>query len=280
MKILITGCNGYIGSHLAKQIHQKGHQIFGLDYQQRNDATKYTSEIWQNNLQNPVSWNQDLVKTKWDVICHLAASVSVQESVSLPTEYYENNWRATVNILKNLSFKHFIFASTGAVENATSPYGISKAIAEQSVIELCNNYSIFRFFNVVGEGEFKITNQDGLLAKLKEAVTSGEFIIHGDDYKNTKDGTCVRDYIHVEDIAEAICNAIESKPANSPFECLGYGKSTTVREFVEAYKKVNNFNFTIKIGSRRAGDKEISEVPFVSKYMVQNYFLKDLVKKN
>ena len=182
--------------------------------------------------------------------------------------------------MKKLHYKHFIFASTGAATDNSSPYGQSKAIAEDSIRELSKNYTIFRFFNVVGEGEFKITNPDGLIAKLKEASKIGKFTIHGGDYPNTKDGTCVRDYCHVEDIATAILKAVESPPANSPYECLGYGKSTTVREFVDTYRKVNKLDFEIKTGDRRAGDKEISEVPFVSHYMTQNYSLDDLVRQS
>ena len=185
----------------------------------------------------------------------------------------------TVNLLQKL-YKHFIFASTGAATDNNSPYGKSKAIAEDSILELSKNYTIFRFFNVVGEGEFKITNPDGLMAKLKEASKIGKFTIHGGDYPNTKDGTCVRDYCHVEDIAAAILKAVESPPANSPYECLGYGKSTTVQEFVDTYRKVNKLDFEIKTGDRRAGDKEISEVPFVSHYMTQNYSLEDLVRQS
>ena len=93
------------------------------------------------------------------------------------------------------------------------------------------------------------------MAKLKEASKIGKFTIHGGDYPNTKDGTCIRDYCHVEDIAAAILKAVESPPANSPYECLGYGKSTTVQEFVDVYKKINGYNFKVEVGKRRDGDK-------------------------
>ena len=278
MNILVTGCNGYIGAHLVKQLKSKNYNVYGLDYKQCHNVSAYCTKIWDQDIRQLDNWNADLRNIKWDAICHLAALVSVKDSVLNPTDYYKTNWLGTVNLLKNLSYNHFIFASTGAAENATSPYGISKAAAEHSLQELSSNYTNFRFYNVVGEGEFQITNPDGLLAKLKEASKKGVFTIHGGDYTNTKDGTCVRDYIHVEDIANAICNAVKSKPANSPFECLGYGQSTTVKEFAEAYKKVNNLQFKIEIGPRREGDKEISEVPFVSSYIQQNFTLEDLVR--
>ena len=101
--------------------------------------------------------SEELIACNWDAICHLAALTRVAHSVELPTSYYETNWRGTVNLLKKLNYKHFIFASTGAATDNSSPYGKSKAIAEDSIRELSKNYTIFRFFNVVGEGEFKIT---------------------------------------------------------------------------------------------------------------------------
>ena len=275
MKILVTGCNGYIGSHLVKQLSEKGYQVDGLDYKKGNNINHYTKQIWHTDITS--NFSEELLAVKWDVVCHLAALTRVAHSVEFPTSYYETNWRGTVNLLKKLHYKHFIFASTGATEDNSSPYAKSKAIAENSIREISKNYTIFRFFNVVGEGEFKITNPDSLMAKLKEAAKTGEFIIYGADYPNTKDGTCVRDYCHVEDIAAAILKAVESPPANSPYECLGYGQSTTVREFVNAYRKINQLDFKVKIENRRTGDKEISEVPFVSHYMKQNYSLEQLV---
>ena len=278
MKILVTGCNGYIGSHLLKKLSEKGYQVEGLDYKKGNDISHYTKQIWNTDITD--NFSAEFIACNWDAICHLAALTRVAHSVELPTSYYETNWRGTVNLLKKLNYKHFIFASTGAATDNSSPYGKSKAIAEDSIRELSKNYTIFRFFNVVGEGEFKITNPDGLMAKLKEASKIGKFTIHGGDYPNTKDGTCIRDYCHVEDIAAAILKAVESPPANSPYECLGYGKSTTVQEFVDVYKKINGYDFKVEVGKRRAGDKEIIEVPFVSHYMTQNYSLEDLVRQS
>ena len=278
MDILVTGCNGYIGAHLVKQLFSQKHNVYGLDFKQGHKISAYTKQVWDFDICFPQQWNTELLQKKWDVVCHLAALISVAESVKIPTEYYETNWRGTVNLLQNLQYKHFILASTGAASEATSPYGISKKAAENSVVELAKNYTILRFYNVVGTGEFAMTNPDGLLMRLKEAQKTGVFTIFGNDYPHTKDGTCVRDYIHVEDIANAIVNCIKSVPANTPFECLGYGELTTVQEFVAAYKKINCANFQVKIGPKRQGDVEISAVPFVSKYMEKRYTLQDLVQ--
>ena len=278
MHILVTGCNGYIGSYVTKELSQRKHSVWGLDFQTRHNIKQYTQKVWDFDITKPKNWSEDLKTTKWDAICHLAALISVGESVQIPTNYYETNWRGTVNLLKNLNYKHFIFASTGAAAKASSPYGISKIIAENSVIELAKNYTILRFYNVVGEEEFSMTNPDGLFMQLKKAQKTGSFTIFGNDYPNTKDGTPVRDYIHVKDIANAITNCAQNGPANTPFECLGYGESTTVKEFVTTFMKINNASFEIIMGARRKGDIEISTVPFVSKYMQKNYSLQDLVK--
>ena len=276
--VLVTGCNGYIGSHLVGKLFAKKCNVYGLDFKEGNKVEHYTKKTWKNDINKPNDWEKDIFAKKWDAICHLAALVSVGESVKIPSDYYQTNWQGTLNLLKKLHYKHFIFASTGAANNPNSPYGFSKRIAEDTIIEIAKNYSIFRFYNVVGEGEFSMTNEDGLFMQLKKSQKTGIFTIFGGDYPNTKDGTPVRDYIHVEDIVGAISNCVLSTPANTPFECLGYGMSTTVQEFADTFKKINNASFSIKIGERRKGDLEISEVPFVSKYMEQNYSLENLVK--
>jgi UDP-glucose 4-epimerase len=278
MEILVTGCNGYIGAYVTKELSQRGHNVFGLDFKKGHKIDNYSKKVWDSDIRHPQDWQNSLKEKNWDAICHLAALISVGESVAKPTDYYQTNWGGTVNLLENLKYKHFIFASTGAASEASSPYGISKIAAEHSVAELAQNRTILRFYNVVGEEEFTMTNPDGLFMQLKKAQKTGSFTIFGGDYPNTKDGTAVRDYIHVKDIANAIGNCVDSEAANTAFECLGYGESTTVREFVQAFIKANHADFQVKIGAKREGDVEISEVPFVSKYMEKNYSIEDLVK--
>ena len=277
MKILVTGCNGYIGSHTAKELSQCGYELYGLDCHIRHNISSYIDLVWSFNITDNVQCLDAVTKVFWDVVIHLAALVSVQESVQIPTQYYATNWQGTVNLIKNIKFKKFIFSSTSAAFSPQSPYGLSKLIAEQSIRELCPNYTIFRFYNVVGENGFSITNNDGLLAKLREASKTGKFSLYGNDY-DTKDGTCIRDYVHVSDIAQSIVKAVELPAFNTPFECLGYGQSITVLEFVKAYQRVNNVSFDIITGDRRAGDQGVSQVSFVSKCMQKNYSLDDIVK--
>ena len=97
MKILVTGSNGYIGSHLVKQLTEKGYQVDGLDYKKSNDISHYTKQIWNVDLTD--NFPEELIACNWDAICHLAALTRVAHSVEFPTSYYETNWRGTVQNL-------------------------------------------------------------------------------------------------------------------------------------------------------------------------------------
>jgi len=186
-----------------------------------------------------------------------------------------------MNVLNKIKTKNFIFASTGAAENCTSAYGLSKRAAEDVVREYCTvhnqtPYTIFRFYNVIGSDGFAPTNSDGLMYNLMKAPKSGEFTIYGTDYEESRDGTCVRDYVHVMEICDAIKTAIE-KPSNS-IECLGHGVGYTVKEIVNLYKKVNGVDFSISTGPRRKGDLPSSVLEDVSPYMRNLYTLEQLLK--
>jgi UDP-glucose 4-epimerase len=209
----------------------------------------------------------------------LAAEVSVGESVNNPIKYYQTNTIGTLNVLKNIKTKRLIIASTGAAEQLNSPYGISKRAMEEIVFQYCKEYNIpftvFRFYNVVGSDGINPTNPDGLFYALIRAVDTGTFIIFGNDY-NTKDGTCIRDYCHVNEI----CNALESAISTSTnqIENLGHGIGTTVSEMTELFKTVNNIDFKVNIGPRREGDIEISVLSNPSTLMKKLYTMNQLLK--
>lgn len=217
---------------------------------------------------------------EFDAVIHLAALVRVGESENMPIKYYITNMNGTMNVLNKVKTKNFIFASTGAAQDCNSAYGISKRAAEDVVREYCTqhrqqDYTIFRFYNVVGSDGFNPTNPDGLMWKLMESQESGVFTIYGNDYQ-TSDGTCVRDYVHVMEICDALQQAIE-KPSNK-VECLGHGVGYTVNEIASLYRKVNNCDFDIKYGPRRKGDTPSSVLEDVSPYMRNLYTLEDLLK--
>ena len=184
-----------------------------------------------------------------------------------------------MNVINKIKTKNFVLASTGAAGSCESAYGRSKRAAEDVVASYANmaniDYTIFRFYNVIGSSGFEPTNPDGLFSKLLQAKTSGEFTILGDDY-DTVDGTCERDYVHVDEICNALELAIE-KPSNS-IECLGHGVGHTVKQMVDIYKRVNNCEFAVNIGPRRKGDMDSSVLQNVSPYMQTSYSIEDLLR--
>jgi len=274
-KVLITGNSGYIGSHLSKMLADS-YEVYGLDI---NVPQTDRLKDWYNiDIRRLFTIDQE-----FDAVIHLAALVNVGESEQQPISYYITNLNGTMNVLNKIKTKNFIFASTGAAAGCESAYGISKRAAEDVVREYCTvhnpkDYTIFRFYNVIGSDGFAPTNPDGLMYNLMKSKEKGEFTIFGNDY-DTRDGTCMRDYVHVNEICDALCTAIE-KPSNQ-IECLGHGVGYTVAEIVNKFKEVNNIpniNLLTKIGPRRKGDLAVSVLDNVSPYMKELYSLEELLK--
>jgi UDP-glucose 4-epimerase len=272
-KILITGNSGYIGSHLTKMLRGE-YDIHGLDLvpNQIDVGTQHILDI-----RKPLELHDE-----FDAVIHLAALVNVGESELKPLSYYITNLNGTMNVLSKIKTKNFIFASTGAAVNCESAYGISKRAAEDVVREYCTQhkvtpYTIFRFYNVIGSDGFAPTNPDGLMYNLLRAKESNEFTIFGNDYDTIHaDSTCVRDYVHVNEICDALMQAIEN-PSNS-VESLGHGVGYTVQEIVSLFQTVNNVDFEVKYGPRRKGDIASSVLENVSPYMRNLYTMEELLK--
>ena len=275
-KVLITGVSGYIGSHLSKLLSSE-YEVHGLDI---DEPQAPLHEFYRCDINRQFAIPGDV---EYDAVIHLAALVRVGESEQIPIKYYITNLNGTMNVINRIKTKNFIFASTGAAQDCNSAYGISKRAAEDVVREYCTQhkptpYTIFRFYNVIGSDGFAPTNPDGLMYNLMNAIDTGEFTIYGNDY-DTRDGTCVRDYVHVMEICDALKQAIE-KPSNQ-IECLGHGVGHTVGEIVDLFRKVNNIpniNLLTKIGPRRKGDLAVSVLDNVSPYMKELYSLEDLLK--
>lgn len=272
MKILVTGSNGYIGKHLCKMLSQE-HELHGLDLQTASE-TEYLKKYHQQDITKLFK-----IEEKYDAVVHLAALVRVGESVKHPDRYFNTNVLGTMNTISGTQFDNFVFGSTGAAATPTSPYAECKLQAEEIIRDYCDDkklsYTIFRFYNVTGTDGFPATNPDGLFFKLNEAIETGKFSIYGGDY-DTRDGTAVRDYVHVNEICQALTSAI-TKPSNS-IENLGHGKGYTVKEIVETFKKVNNVSFDVEIKDRREGDPPKNVLDSVSDYMQQLYTLEDYLK--
>jgi UDP-glucose 4-epimerase len=269
-KVLITGNSGYIGSHLSKMLNDE-YEVYGLD--------KVGPQFKVKKHYNLDIKSQLKVNEEFDCIIHLAALVNVGDSELQPTDYYMTNLFGTLNILQHIKTKNFIFASTGAAEKCESAYGVSKRATEDCVREFCQvnkvPFTTFRFYNVIGSDGFKPTNPDGLMYNIMRAPKLGYFNIFGNDYA-TKDGTCVRDYVHVNEICNSIKLAIET-PSNS-LENLGHGVGNTVKEMVELFKQVNQTDFEIRYTNRREGDIEYSVLNTPSSYMRKVYTIEDLLK--
>jgi UDP-glucose 4-epimerase len=271
-KVLITGSSGYIGSHLVKMLENE-YEVYGLDVRPPQVEME---RFMQVNINQPFT-----IEEEFDCVIHLAALVRVGESEQMPIKYYITNLNGTMNVVNKIKTKNFIFSSTGAAQDCQSAYGISKRAAEDVVKEFCTThrptpYTIFRFYNVIGSTVVAPTNPDGLMYNLMSAKETGEFTIFGTDYERTSDGTCVRDYVHVNEICDALKQAIE-RPSNQ-IECLGHGVGYTVREIVNLFQKVNDVDFDVKHGPRRKGDIDVSVLEDVSPYMQNLYTLEELLK--
>lgn len=275
-KILITGSSGYIGSHLCKML-ENDYEVHGLDINEPQHPVKQFNHIDINRLFT--------TEDEYDAVIHLAALVNVSRSERMPIQYYITNLNGTMNVLNKIKTKNFIFASTGAAALCESAYGISKRAAEDVVKEYCTvhtptPYTIFRFYNVIGSSGYAPTNPDGLMYNLMKSEHTKEFTIFGNDY-DTPDGTCIRDYTHVDEICHALKLAIE-EPANG-IEGLGHSKGHSVKEMVEIFKSVNQQilsadSLTVNYGPRRPGDAAVSVLKNVSKYMKNLYSIEDLLR--
>jgi UDP-glucose 4-epimerase len=275
MKILITGNSGYIGSHLTQLLNKRNDlELYGLD---RNAPQLPVKEQSRNNIAMPgyFMWQRDF---EFDCVIHLAAEVAVGRSVKNPIVYYQTNTMGTLRILQELKYKRFIHASTGSAGPMNNPYGISKRASEEIVDQYCkeNNipFTTFRFYNVTGSDGIKPTNPDGLMWNLMNAQKTGVFNLFGNDY-NTEDGSPVRDYTHVNEICNALEQAIDR--STNQIENLGHGVGTSVLQMIELYKTINNCKFEVNICPRRAGDLERSVLDNPSPFMQKLYTMEDLL---
>ena len=276
-KILITGNSGYIGSHLTQILNQRDDvELYGFD---RNQPIVPIKHFSQDDLNQLGHWRYYIERIEFDVVIHLAAEVAVGRSVFDPTLYYLTNTFGTHKLLEKIKMKSFVCASTGAAAGLGSPYGISKRAMEDIVKQYCTEknipFTIFRFYNVTGSDGIPPTNPDGLMWNLMNAQTTGEFNLFGDDY-NTPDGSCVRDYTHVNEICHALVRAIDR--SSNQIENLGHGVGTSVKEMINIYKQVNNCDFKVNVCPRREGDLEVSVLSNPSNYMEKMYTIDELLK--
>ena len=284
MKILVVGGAGYVGSHMLKRFQDTEHKVEVLD----NLSTGYETNCIDFTLHKCDLANREevysVLQNNYDLVMHFASYINVGESYINPKKYYENNVVNTLNLLNcmvDLKILNFVFSSTAAVygepksnpisENnlmtPVNPYGQTKAIVENILKDYDNSYGLksisLRYFNACG------AHSDGTIGERHDPEThliplilqaaSGrkdKITIYGDDYP-TKDGTCIRDYIHVMDLAEGHVSALnyllKGKPQILTLN-LGTGKGTSVLELIKIFEKVNKVFIPVNFVERRSGD--------------------------
>lgn len=250
MRVLVTGASGYIGSHTCAALKEAGHEVIALD----NKVS--TNDVPYNQLLIRDVTVQYIDRIFYDTVVHLASLISVEESTLKPSLYVKNNIQGTYKTLLNYKFNNFIFASTAAAFNPISPYAQTKLVCESLVKEMAPNYTIFRFFNVAGSdgvrGQIGPSTHLIRIAAETAAGKRGSMVVYGDEWA-TRDGTCVRDYIHVQDLVDGIVKAVND-PQNTDYECVGTGNGYTVSEVIETMKRVTGVDFNVLVGPNRSGD--------------------------
>ncbi len=284
-KILIIGGAGYVGSHQTKLMCDLGYEITVVD--NLNTGFEYAvdkrAKFIKGDIRDYQFLNEVFQSHQFDGVIHFAALSLVGESVDKPLEYFDNNvygMQVLLKVMVENDVKNLVFSSTAATygthkqmpiteeyqTNPENPYGESKLIMEK-MIKWCAqaygiNYLALRYFNVCGAsfdgtiGENHDPETHLIPIVLQVPLGIREFIgIYGDDY-DTADGTCIRDYIHVEDLTDAHVKAIEKviEGCENGIINLGYGHGYSVREIIEAARKVTNHPIPAKLLERRAGD--------------------------
>ena len=288
MNILITGGAGYIGSHAANIFLDYGYPVTIIDSLVNGHASLIPKKanFLNCDIADKKKVSSLLEKNKFDIVVHFAGFTRVAESVREPNKYYDNNFekpKLFFDYCLKYGLKKIIFSSTGSIygnidkkniletdkANPINPYSESKYKLEKYLIQLSNedkiNASILRYFNVSGADEKMrsglMSNPDNLIKAVCEVATKkrDKLIVNGNNY-NTKDGTAVRDFIHVSDLAEMHLIAAKylmNKPETEVFNC-GYGKGYSVQDIVDTMSRILKNKINFEYGPRRKGDAEYS----------------------
>jgi UDP-glucose 4-epimerase len=284
MKILITGGAGYIGSHVVKALGTLGHDITIYDNLSTGHRQAITfGTLVEGDLADTEKLDRLFKEQKFEAVLHFAGSIVVPESVTNPLKYYQNNTvnsQSLISICRKYQVNKFIFSSTAAVYGMPkdgvcredselapiNPYGYSKLMTEQMLKDVSAssdfNYVALRYFNVSGadpDGKIGQSFPEAThLIKVACETATGKrtkMDIFGTDYP-TKDGTCVRDYIHVSDLADAHVKALDYLKTGGKSQILncGYGHGFSVKEVLTRVKEITKIDFKVVESPRRAGD--------------------------
>jgi UDP-glucose-4-epimerase GalE len=310
MKILLTGGAGYIGAITAKEAVVAGHEVLVLDHFVSHDPAKLGNLPWvKADLLDPSSLDSALSKFKPDVVMHFAAYIQMGESVRDPRKYYDNNVIGSKNLVEAMlkaGCKKMVFASSAGVygnphhlpipehdpKEPENPYGESKLAFERLLKWYSKAYAFrsisIRFFNAAGAtAEFGEDHHDEshiIPNILKAQSTDQEFVLFGHDYK-TPDGTCVRDYIHVVDLANAFILAADSlmQGAETTAYNAGTGTGYSNKQIIEMVEKVSHQPVKVKYAPRRPGDAnelvaDVSRIKSELKWQPHNSDLESIIR--
>jgi UDP-glucose 4-epimerase len=285
VSVLVTGGAGYIGSHAVKALRAAGRDVViydNLSAGHKAAATAAGAPLEVGDIQDLPRLRQVMDAHRVDAVMHFAAWLSVGESVKDPIAYYENNVGGALAVLRAMvecKVPHFIFSSTAATfgnpvetpiteshpQRPINPYGDTKLAVERALPHFERAYGLravtLRYFNAAGADPGGVLGEDHhpeihvIPRAVDAALGRDAFSIYGDDYE-TPDGTCLRDFIHVSDLAAAHVLSLDSLRAggDSASYNLGNGRPTSVREVVDAVERVTGRKVPVTIGPRRAGD--------------------------
>jgi UDP-glucose-4-epimerase GalE len=282
--VLVTGGAGFIGSHVCKELSREGFLpvVFDRLEEGHREFVKW-GPLEEGDLRDGPRLREVLKKHKIDAVMHFAASIVVSESVADPRKYYENNVGGSLSLLaavRDAGIGFFVFSSTAAVygmpvrvpidENhpkaPINPYGVTKLLVENALQDYSRAYGLravaLRYFNAAGadpEGELREAHdpETHLIPNAVRAALDPDYTLRlfGNDY-STPDGTCIRDYIHVKDLARAHVAALKRLPEWDSFQAinLGIGKGFSVLEVIRAVERKFGKKVKVGISPRREGD--------------------------
>jgi UDP-glucose 4-epimerase len=285
MNVLVTGGAGYIGSHAVKRLLAAGHSVVVLDnlFRGHRVAVPKNVPFETIDLRQTYAVYDALRRHKIDCVMHFAALAYVGESVGEPLLYYENNTAGTVSLLtamKNAGVKRIVFSSTCATygqpektpiaedtpQRPINPYGWSKLFVERILFDTAASdpqfsFAALRYFNVAGLADDGTLGEDHhpethIIPVILRAALGvvPKVTVFGTDYP-TPDGTCIRDYVHVDDLVDAHMLVMEKlAPREQRIYNLGMGKGISVKQMLDAARQVTGIDFPVEYGPRRAGD--------------------------
>jgi len=285
MPVLVTGGAGYIGSHFVLALLDRGEEAVVLDDLSEGFKTLVpaAAELVVGDVGDPALLADIFRRHRIDAVAHFAARIAPSESVRRPLFYYQENTAKSLTLIEasiEAGVPHLLFSSTAAIygepelvpipeeapKQPVSPYGASKLMVETMLADAAAarglRFAALRYFNVAGadpalrSGE--ASNHAGHLVKLAAETVLGkrpELIVHGIDYK-TPDGSCLRDYVHVSDVADAHLAALDYLRSGGESVALniGYGHGASVLEVIAAVKAASGKDFPVRVGPRRPGD--------------------------